>query len=254
MAKSLDEFVSQSPPTNPSLPLMHVTDGFAFRTIIIEKALKPYPCKVFSGENLVYFSYGRPALKPHGDELPSALLSLAPVCFILNNKNISPAKVAPFDTGAFMTGRFRNAMHPRMSVNSFVLRATKDKPQRIVNAFFESNVQYLDGKARVQPQVDALSFEVESFFTLLTNKSSNNYDDRVCAIEIASATAVNLNSNLIGLVCPQEFADDPQIIEASQAMNFELCPYSVGARLGGQAYAGSVALRARDFLSSHSLI
>lgn len=251
--KTFDDFVGQSPTTTPTLPLIHMTDGFCMRLILDQKELVPQDCPVL-GWPALYFSYGRPAFRPNGNVKPSALTSYAPVCFVIDASAVPIKKAFPFDSGAFKAKMFASSTHRKMKLEHFELAASLDRPQQVVTAFFGSNANYFDNIPKVDVQYPSLLFEVESFAALLGDKQSENYDDRISAVEVISDKSVLLKSAVRAMVFPGQFMDDDMFKEALTALKCDPIPYSVGARFSSENAFSRISVAVRDYLVAQNLL
>lgn len=120
-ADYFDEKLNVHNITKEMLPFFHSCDAFFFRSIIIGKKLTPTKCTVFENEDLLYLFYGRPAYKA-SNLLSSRLSSMLPVSFILKSDCVDDIKrIAPFDTGAFHKGLYKDYIHPSMHMQNFFL-------------------------------------------------------------------------------------------------------------------------------------
>jgi hypothetical protein len=102
-------------PVAESLLWCHTTDGFRLKSFISSGTIAVNRCKVLD-EDLLYFFYGRPAFR-RAEEEQLRLTSKAPVVIVLKADLVaSGLRMFPFDSGAFMKGRYHNWMHPGMTL------------------------------------------------------------------------------------------------------------------------------------------
>src|ERR1700680_4302707 len=102
---TLREHVRNSQRATPPLPLVHTTDFYGFRSILVNNALSPadYP------ESLLHCFYGLPVYKPHKGLSATSAPGFAPVCFVLAPTcPCSIKRIYPFDSGAFSKGLFKD--------------------------------------------------------------------------------------------------------------------------------------------------
>lgn len=251
--QSFDKFVAQSTPATPALPLIHMTDGYCMRLILDQNKLEPQKCDVL-GQPALYFSYGRPAFRPNGGALPSALTFYAPVCFILDAHAVPIKKAFPFDSGAFARKMFASSTHKKMQLRHFELTASLDRPQQVVTAFFENNTNYFDNAPKSDIPRSPLQFEVESFVALLGDKQSENYDDRISAVEVIADTSILLKGAIKALVFPGQFLEDVSFRDAITSLKCDPIPYSLGARFSTEGSFARVSLAVRDYLVKQKLL
>lgn len=207
------DFVEESEPADPLMPLMHTTDLFKFRTIIKTKSLSPRPCKFFEGEDLLYLFYGRPSFRPNQNVGSTSLRSYKPVCLILDEKlKVSPCRVFPFDSGAYKSGFFSKHMHEDMDELSFSLKPFVGAAAKLVSSFFGDNSNYYRGEAKNNLTIPNFLFEGHSYHSLISDKSATDYDDRRSAIEIQIDHKIKLNkSSVKAAIMPQDFCDEDAI-------------------------------------------
>jgi hypothetical protein len=145
--KTFDDFVAKASPANPVLPLIHMTDGFCMRLILEQKELAPQDCPTL-GQPALYFSYGRPSFRPNGGAQPTALISYAPVCFVVDATKVPIKKAFPFDSGAFDRKMFASSTHRKMKLSHFELAADLSRPRQVVTTFFGTNGNYFDNNPK----------------------------------------------------------------------------------------------------------
>lgn len=251
--KTFDDFVGLATPAKPVLPLIHMTDGYCMRLILDQEELAPQDCPILQHPAL-YFSYGRPSFRPNGKGLPTALTSLAPVCFVIDAAAVPISKAFPFDSGAFARKMFAASTHPKMQLKHFALAASLDRPQQVVETFFGSNAKYFDNIPKKDLPHAALQFEVESFLALLGDKQSETYDDRISAVEIIADKSVLLKGAVKALVFPGQFLEDDTFKSALSALGCHPIPYSLGARFSNESCFGRISDSVRDYLVKQSLL
>jgi hypothetical protein len=196
----------------PALPLTHTCDGYYFRRICRDQELRPALCPCFK-ENLLYLFYGRPAYRPAGPDKAVSMAAFYPVCILLRETAVAAAtRIAPFDTGAFFAGLFKDHLHPGMKVEDFLLTPTLDSPARLVSTFFRSNGDYFFSRVTIL-KVPPMEFEVESYQNLITEKGATSTDDRRSTVEVQHASPVALAPGMVRLVVvPSSYAQDPDLL------------------------------------------
>lgn len=242
-------FIKSTPPAEPQLPLTHVCDAFSFRKIVDEKKLKAIPCDVFDGECLTYLFYGRPAYRLSETNKATSLPAFLPVCIVLDSRAITnPKRIAPFDTGAFSKQLFAKHMHPKMTINDFLLDTSMDMPPRLVKKFFESNKNYFNTKP-ITTAVPTEEFEVGSYYSLIRDSSTAPYDDRGSAIEIQTSNSISLTKeNVLLVVLPGVFMDSKEIMDTiCQRWSANIKTYSIH-RCNPQEYMSQIYEMVGQFL------
>ncbi|HEY4194125.1 MAG TPA: hypothetical protein VGM63_01210 [Mucilaginibacter sp.] len=201
-----DEKFDSVDATQDFLPVFHSCDAFFFRTILTEKRLTPLNCTVFKDEKLLYLFYGRPAYKS-SNNASSGLHSLLPVSFIIKTSAIGKIKrMAPFDTGAFNIGLYKEYLHPEMKLNDFFLTPNMQAISKTVSYFFATNEQYFANKPKEKIKYDVINFEIESYYNLIKGMGQGRADDRKASIEIQLASGIELTSNSVeAVIIPENF-------------------------------------------------
>src|ERR1017187_7070133 len=222
-----NDFVQSGTPLFPQLPLTHICEAFDFRNIAVTQQLATSPCNVFAGEHLLYFFYGKPAYRPFRENAATSNLAFMSVCILLKPEALRrPKRVAPFDTGAFQNGLFKDQMHPKMKLDDFLLDPTYDMPARVVGRFYDSNKAYYS-ESPVQITIPPLEFEAASYYGLISAKATTPTDDRRSTIEVQSDSAIALTTDLVLLiVLPRVFLDDSGFRTACSALATDIRMYS----------------------------
>jgi hypothetical protein len=234
-------------PADGQLPLTHATDAFTLRDVMGTDRLCTQTCSVFKEEKLLYCFLGRASYRSNADAAPNALISLAPVCFILapvvgNN----PKRIFPFDTGGFPL--FESGIHYGMGLLDFELDVNNDSARRVINVLFGSNKNYIYGDPRTDLKIPSMEFEAESFHALILVKLRNAYDDRVSAIEIQLDKDVQLTGTVEAVVLPGVLLDDPNVTAKLTAWGAKPLPYEWLKRLKPTEYVSQIASIVRDYL------
>src|SRR4051794_34732189 len=77
--------------------------------------------------------------------------------------------------------------------------------RKLITAFFGSNANYFDGSPLKDIKFPQLSYEVESYIALISNRQTEDYDDRSSAIEIQINIPVKLVRMVEAVVLPRVF-------------------------------------------------
>jgi len=186
------------------LPLAHLTATRWLQSILKTGQLEPRPCKILS-KTLLYFSYGGVFYRTstlqteHATELPIALVFSPEVLNVIS-------QLFPFDSGAAAGNRFgpdwSRRLAPfasRFSVNT--TDALRDA-RRLVYHLFETNPQYLSGRAANSGKLKQDPFPLLHEF-LTTDLSSLHVDHRQRTIEAISEVAIKLGQHLLWIGIPQ---------------------------------------------------
>jgi hypothetical protein len=159
---------------------------------------------------------GRPAYKRVSDDGETPVWEL-PVCFIFEFSAIkNPARVFPFDSGAFAQGRYPSYTK-MMKVQEFDCAAVDQAPERIIGAYFGSASAYFELQPKsesafvAEHNINALDSEVSAIHRLSTEKSSGRFDDRRITIEVQSKEELDLAvTKPLAVVAPTDYFSVPQ--------------------------------------------
>jgi len=195
------------------LPFFHSCDAFFFRSILMEKKLHPLNCTVFENEKLLYLFYGRPAYKS-SNNASSGLNALLPVCFIVKADAIESIKrIAPFDTGAYNIGLYKEYMHPKMEMKHFFLTPHKTSICKVISYFFETNERYYNGRPKREVEFDSMDFELQSYFELIKRVGQSKTDDRKASIEVQLCSELQLSADTIEAIIMPEIFIQSKVVE-----------------------------------------
>lgn len=206
------KFAAAANEAMPTLPLVHTTDWYDFRSIRNSGEMNPVACPVY-GEDLLYFFYGRPCYRKHLAMDPVSLGSLHLVSLIFDASTLpTPRRVMPFDSGAFRAGLYAADLHPGMELTHFELEPTLSAAARAVTRFYETNVGYFRSKVRKDVVHDCDDLEVESYLSIVATLGKSVVDDRRSAIEVQIADVVRLStSKVLAVILPEQFLDHPHV-------------------------------------------
>lgn len=225
------------PPFPKQLAWCHTTDAYHLRTIIKTGLFEPSPCTVFD-QKLLYFFYGRPAYR---SESADSLMhtAKAPVVIVLAPGLITKGtRLFPFDTGAFKS-RYKSWLYPDMELSDFELACSDNAPERHVQAFFGSNLDYLQLKGVEPPPACQGSFEAESIVKLIKDESNESADDRRIAVELQLDAPIAFDaSTVMALIVPDEL---------TQATWLEAFAAGAGAGVALHTYPLAVVRRASHY-------
>lgn len=244
------ELIAAAPVAARALPYTHVTDGYAFRDILTSGKLTPTHCRVF-GTDLLYLFYGRPAYRAAAEIESNGIDAYWPVCIVLDPINIVPARVFPFDSGAFHHGRFDGFMYHRMIKEDFEVTADPASPQRIVRTFWASDQSYYDAEflsGLSGFQGDTMDFEAKSYVQLISSTGRAPFDERNSSVEVQVAQPVDLAGNTIAVILPSAFAKPP-VLERIEEWGALALPFGVVRRHDAQNMVGQIYDTVRDLLT-----
>jgi hypothetical protein len=211
---AFNNFISKYTPALPLLPLAHNCTGQSFKSILSTNKLEAQPCTVYTGEDLVYFFYGRPAYRVEPNRKANSHYDCFPVAIVVQPDVIATAKrVAPFDTGAFHKSMFSDFIQTTMKCDDFLVTPTIDSAAKIISAFYGNNKAYLLDKKLSVPASSSPG-EAHCYYSMGANTDETEYDERRNSIEIQTDNAVNLVPGAVKLVVlPGSWLDDKVIAE-----------------------------------------
>jgi hypothetical protein len=222
----LRKLISTQRSAKPVLPLVHTTDVYRFTNVLDDGRLEPRECRVFDKEPLLYFFYGRPSYRANSKEPPTALDHYLPVCLLFRSSAVNPIKrVFPFDSGGFHDDLYADAFHKDMKLNDFGLEPDIDTPGRVISLFLETPEAYLRARPVNATNLDATELEAKSYLALISQRLSNNMDNRVSGIEIQFEGPLDIDGAIEAVVLPDTLYSSPVIQSKLAAANIEALPY-----------------------------
>lgn len=253
MSRFLNEFVKAAAEAKPVLPLAHTFEAFTFHSISQEGQLRTAPCEVFGGEYLLYFFYGRPAYRTIAGEKSRLMISQVPVCLLVDPNHVPKVhRVAPFDTGAFEKGVFKQYFHPDMKKEDFLVDPTLEMASRIVGAFFGTNERYFRSRVSDSLNVPVWDFHTSHYVAMIRDESRAPGDDRRATVEIQVDRAVPLGPGaVLAVALPGELLDGP-ILQTVLAWNARPITYEFNS--GQSEYHGVIVEKVKDFLRAEGYL
>lgn len=208
---SLSQFLaSQSTNHKSQLPYVHSTESGNVWDLLDRGKIEVTRCDTFTGENLAYFFYGRPAYRkfyenPQHWELPMVLV-LKSTCLMATKR------VFPFDSGALHSNRLPTYLS-RFNQDGYEVSDNAAAIDLLVDVFFGGDEAYFHGRAKSRDEVtrrNGLSMRHAQVLALcaLYNREQLKADDRALAIEIQTNQNVVIKDNLLGVVLPRPYFDD----------------------------------------------
>ena len=210
---SLNRLVTSHSSMTEELPLIHTSRCEFLPSIISTGTLEPRPCEVFK-ESLLYLFYGRPAYRSTKGTKSGEPIALCPVCFVFKPRTVSRSvhRIYPCDSGAVAHDR----LIPEITagdLHDLAVAPQIENARRMVSLLFEHNNRYFLGKV-----VSGKSFDNGSpegrFYSLLQRPGPADFDDRKSAIEVQLIHRISLAEQLLFVVLPKEFLEDPPIRNA----------------------------------------
>ncbi len=208
------EYVEKHPPHSRELPLVHTTECHHLNSIVVGNTIDLHKCPVFK-EPLVYLFYGRPAYRDPRKTTPIKDIAFCPVCFVFRPQAmLSITRVYPFDTGASQRGLYEPEVLTSKALVAYAVRSAIESAQRIIECFFETNESYLGNQARPGLLFGPEEGDPEAYYKLIRGGGDPECDDRKSAVEIQINQPAKLCGDLMAVVLPNSFLDDPPIRKA----------------------------------------
>lgn len=146
----------------------------------------PSHCPLFNCD-LTYLFYGRPAYR-FGYDGSMRAGQWAPCVFVFHPTiELRGVQMYPFDTGAFLRGRFEQWIPRQYSLADFELPISCGAPGHFIQAFYGSNVDYWVGDGRVAASYRGCELERAVLADMISDRAGNRADNRRQAIEMALA-------------------------------------------------------------------
>jgi hypothetical protein len=216
--------------------------------------IAPQGCKIFEGEALSYFFYGRPAFRPNADAEPSGLSHYFPICLIFKRSfALAIARVFPFDSGAFQNGLYASYIHRKMCLGDFGLEAESSTPGRVISRFFGTVPAYLKGNPSPTDAIDPSEFEAQSYLALIHSKEGNAIDSRGASIEVQTSEHVSITDAVAAVVLPSNFADGATGARLVD-LKVDILPYRTFERSRPGEYTSTISSLCLDYYMRAKII
>lgn len=226
------------------LNIVHSAPGESFVRILESKLLKATACQFFHGEQILYFFVGRPGYKTSIVHNPS-YWQLPSVFVFPTLVNTNPARVFPFDTGAFKQGRYKDILGVS-DVSEFQISPDYRSVEKLISVFFESLGAYNRGNPKPYREMrDLVGENTRNYVPLALSKLQNFQfneliDDRARLIELQYTEDVSLRENPPkAIICCEEWKRDAQVISAISSLGCDVEFYPIFP-LDTQAYYAKI--------------
>jgi hypothetical protein len=220
--EELRELTKPVTPDFPDFHLVHITHAGAASQILRldPPTLKATPCKVFDGQNLLYFFVLRPLYRLREGEVQQTLVSHFPVAFVMAAKELGPpAHVAPFDTGAAHRMRYDDRHSPGAYLDDYLLEPDLDAVRRFLSWGYESPEAYFEGRfrARLHERIPNFMSIAHSWLQIAQDAAPGGEKDlRGAAVEVSYDRAFPLEGHIRLCVLPDELLQDQRSGQASK--------------------------------------
>lgn len=230
---TLAGFLQGVPPQNASLPpFFHTMRAKPLLSTLNNQTLEPPECDVFEKELLNYFFVGRPAYK--FEDCPHSDYWLLPIVFAFAPfSQVAPKRIFPFDSGAFKAGRFGKEFSD-FEFSDFSAAPEYIQIRKIIDSFYGSNERYVKKKPKTKDDIVSefalgpSAFPIAALAQLLNKPPNDDFDDRSATIEVQIEGSVALTDmDVLGVVLPEEWLDDKDIVAALSTLTDNVLPYSI---------------------------
>jgi len=233
--------------------LIHTTDFLTLSEIEMSGKLESLEEDSYYKTKTIYFFYGRPSYRIHPTVKNTRISSFAPVCFVLKPSiDWKPARVYPFDSGAFLNKRMQDVFHPSFKLEDFELGAERGSASAVVEAFYGSNANYIDCQPAHSHDQKAFGqrrlHRLETYLDLIERFPNDGSDERLHSIEIQFEQAVSLKGNLLAVIVPARFFDETMKRELEAKWDCTVVFYSIKAVFSPSDIMGLVFDKVREVL------
>lgn len=253
--RPLWDFIAHVTAGTGSLPLVHSTDLYSFKNIARDEVVKVRPCGVYTGQSLLNMFYGRPAYRPHAKEKTLSARAFAPVCLVFNQTLADEAiRLMPFDSGAFHKHMMHPPMHPDMAMSEFELAIHANAPMKLINVFFETELNYFDDRPASVNYDPYDNLNVDSFYKLLRLGDNRDSDDRISAIELQFDRDVALINKVAAVILPGPYLDRAGVAKQIEGWSAIAIPYDIQETFRPLEIYGAILNRLKDFYRDKGLL
>ncbi len=252
---SFADYINGFAPADGTMHLMHSAPVTIGADIILSGELRTRPCTVYTGEDLLYLFYGRPAFKPLPGLPASAIAEHLPMCLVVDPTLLGDAvRILPFDSGGY--GRYAAHTGPLVQRADFELGPGCEVPMRLVRAFFETNRNYyIQTPTSNDAAIPVSQREAKAFARLSRDPALADDDDRRSTIEVQIGRAVPLATALKAVVAPPVLLSDTEVVRVLDTMpDVKRVTYNTYGRQQPIAYVGSLYDRVSDFLVAEGVL
>lgn len=201
-----------------------------FRSAAEDGYISPEPCPLL-GRGLTYCFYGRPAYRFDYDCLMRAGLCAPIVVVFEPTVEHLGVLMHPFDTGAFISGRYRSWIPSQFELRDFELPLGCGAPGKYVRAFYGTNEAYWVGNALQSPLNRPGELEVAAVSDMITDPAGDPADDRRLAIEMALGSQIPMDREYIrALVVPDQLKTADYVLRCQYLKNIPVFTYRVYQR------------------------
>jgi hypothetical protein len=248
-SNDLQRFISRLPVDNTLavLPSFHSTTVSDMEVILRTGTIEAKRCKVFE-EDLAYFFYGKPSYEvSHGVNKSFRNNFYMPGCFVVDTNKLPIHRIFPFDSGAFMTERYKDNFPKNPNISNYEIQTDIASILKYIHAFFQNNVNYLKGKSLINDS-NLVNITTQSIASLLESPGYENFDERAVTLEIQCKENVILSEALMAVIIPDEFEENEYFIDfINRNVSVQVLSYPVHYPVAPTRYNESIYIRSMDF-------
>ncbi|MBK5168926.1 hypothetical protein [Paraburkholderia domus] len=201
-----------------------------FRSAAESGYITPEFCPLFK-KTLTYCFYGRPAYRFDYDGAMRAGLWAPSVVIFEPTIEHYGVLLHPFDSGAFLSGRYRSWIPSQFDLRDFELPLRCGAPAKCVRAFYGSNENYWVGNALRSPLNCSGELEVAAVSDMISDLAGDPADDRRLAIEMVLGGRIPLNREYVrALVVPDQLKTADYVLRCQYEKNIPVFAYRVYPR------------------------
>lgn len=221
------------------LPITHVTEFYNITNILDSDGLIPTPCDIFN-EDLLYFFYGRPSYRYGKQAVNCPQNAFHPLCLVFDLTDLSSIdRIYPFDSGGF--GHYNKYVHPNSSLEKFELANNVEGIDDLISFFYKSSSDYFDClPMHIDPGIFEIAFDVESYYSMITQRGVTGDDERNSAIEIQTRNKVQLKK-LKAIIFPKSAESIIRtILDHLGVTDCKIAPYFLSGITNPNDYFGEI--------------
>ncbi|MGE4484279.1 MAG: hypothetical protein AB7C97_04075 [Oscillospiraceae bacterium] len=194
-----DKYISSCKPID-RLAVFHSTKLRHAEEILNTGLIIPQKIDNYDKESSFLF-YGRASYPINGKGISDNY----PVCFIFKPTIFDLDKVYPFDSGAFISGRYKGFVNEVEQLSDFQLEPDYDYVSRFINFFYTSKDKYRQGRYNVN-NIDMLKFNdyLLNAYARIISCPTIDTDHRKNTIEFIVSEPIRIADHIIGIVMPKE--------------------------------------------------
>lgn len=210
----------------PRLPLLCTVNGTRLRHLIEEDRLSP-EMPTTAGDPMVMVYYGKSVLHAYSGQIDPSRNYFAPVVMVLDESLLDEAAhVYPFDTGSWTLGGLAPEAWQDWPLEEFDIRAVRDGPSRVVQAFYGNNYGYLTNAPSPDRSLSRRKLVPIGTYAQWLETIDPLDDPLPSAIEVQLAKPVVLSNHLKAIVAPTLFLTDRIVAEFLIAFDVRVYAYS----------------------------